>query len=206
MNIMSRTHRKELNACRTQTISDCGLTVAELENRVGNPAGTEKPDVANPNYKGKIVYSGGKLNINLSYVLTGNVYRAEIAVKNIKEVYSKGGVIINLTPSSSKFDLRIHGASLAEITQGLKLCSCEAGLYIGGWGPSPTHYKWGNALLLSSTTPRSTWKMTDAHEFGHKLGLKHRSNNGMMDYADPNKRDSRKLLPIERQRIIDLYK
>jgi hypothetical protein len=48
--------------------------------------------------------------------------------------------------------------------------------------------------------------MTDAHEFGHKLGLKHRSNQGMMDYADPDSPDRRKFLPSERQRIIDLYK
>jgi hypothetical protein len=88
----------------------------------------------------------------------------------------------------------------------LKLCTCEAGLYIGGWGPLPSHHKWGNALLVGSTTPRSSWKMADAHEFGHKLGLKHRSNQGMMDYADPDSPDRRKFLPSERQRIIDLYK
>lgn len=40
----------------------------------------------------------------------------------------------------------------------------------------------------------------------HKLGLKHRRDGGIMDYADPNKPDRRKFLPSERERIINLYK
>ncbi|HTF85088.1 MAG TPA: hypothetical protein VL987_10960 [Cellvibrio sp.] len=207
MNSMSRAHRQDLKTCKTETISNCGLTVAQLENLVGKPAGTTKPDTANPAFKNKVVFSNGKLTINLAYILTGNIYRAETGLKNIKEVYAKAGITINFAPNASKFDIRIHGATLAEIVQGLKLCSCEAGLYIGGWAPAPTHYKWGNALLLGSTPPRSTWKLTDAHEFGHKLGLKHRSDLGIMDYPPkPGKRDRRKFTASDRQRIIDLYK
>lgn len=206
MNTLTRIQKQEVKSCKTEAISNCGLTTTQLEGLIGNPAGTQKSDVMNPDYKGKVVYSNGKLTINLNYILTGNIYRAEIGLKNIKEIYTKGNVIINFTPNASKFDLRIHGAALAEIAQGLKLCSCEAGLYIGGWAPSPSHYKWGNTLLLGSTSPRPTWKMTDAHEFGHKLGLKHRTDKGMMDYAEPDKPDRRKFLPSDRQRIIALYK
>src|SRR5690606_21203730 len=137
---------QNLKTCKTETISDCGLTVADLESLVGKPAGTAKSDTPNPAYKGKVIYTGGKLSINLAYILTGNIYRAATGLKNIKEVYTKAGIAINFTPNASKFDIRIHGASLVEITQGLKLCSCEAGLYIGGWAPSPSHYKWGNAI------------------------------------------------------------
>lgn len=205
MSNLSRIQRTELRACKTETISDCGLTAAQLKTRIGNPAGVGKSDAINPSYKGKVVHQGGRLHINLSYILTGNIQRAEIGLKNIRDVYASGGVVINLKPSASKFDIRIHGASLSEITQGLKLCTCEAGLYIGGWAPSPQHFKWGNALLLGSTPAVKSWKITDAHEFGHKLGLKHRTDGGIMDYEPLDKPDNRKLLASDIQRIISLY-
>lgn len=206
MDSLSRLQRQEVRACKTQTISDCGLTSKQLKGLVGNPAGTDKADMTNPNYKEKIVYKNGKLHINLSYILTGNIARAEVGLKNIREIYGNGGVIVNLTPNPARFDIRLHGATLTEIVQGLKICTCVDGLMIGGWAPSPKHYKWGDALLLASTTPIASWKMTDAHEFGHKLGLKHRTDMGMMDYADPNKPDRRKFLANDLQRIVNLYK
>lgn len=206
MNSLSHVQKQELRTCKTETITNCGLTAAQLELRVGNPAGTDKPDIANPHYKGKVVYLNGKLHINLNYVLTGNIQRAEIGLKNIKEIFAGGGVIINFKPNLTKVDIRIHGAALAEITQGLKLCTCEAGLFIGGWAPAPDHYQWGNALLLGSTPAKNSWKMTDAHEFGHKLGLKHRTDGGMMDYAHPDKPDRRKFTANDCFRIINLYR
>ncbi|MET0355688.1 MAG: matrixin family metalloprotease [Cellvibrio sp.] len=206
MNNLSRIQRSELKACQSEPIINCRLTAAELKARVGNPAGTDKADVTNPNYKGKVVYSNGKLQLNLSYVLTGNIVRAEIGLRHIREVYSAGGVIVNFKANPGKFDIRIHGATLAEISLGLGLCNCEAGLYIGGWAPSPGHAMWGNALLLASTPEKKTWKLTDAHEFGHKLGLKHRTDGGIMDYAFPDKPDPRRFTTSDLQRIIDLYR
>ncbi len=162
--------------------------------------------MANPDYKGKVFFFNGKLHINLNYILTGNISRAEIGLKNIKQVFSDGGVIANFKPSPTLVDLRIHGAALVEITQGLKLCTCDAGLYIGGWAPAPDHSQWGNTLLLGSTPAKNSWKMTDAHEFGHKLGLKHRTDGGMMDYAHPGKPDRRKFTANDCLRIINLYR
>ena len=153
---LSRIQKQELRSCKTETIANCGLTAAQLESRVGNPAGIDKPDVPNPNYKGKIVYLNGKLHINLNYILTGNIYRAEIGLKNIKDIFAAGGAIVNFIPNPTKVDIRIHGAALAEITQGLKLCTCEAGLFIGGWAPAPDHSQWGNALLLGSTPAKNS--------------------------------------------------
>lgn len=102
MNSMSRAYRQDLKTCKTETISNCGLTVAQLENLVGKPAGITKPDTANPAFKNKVVFSNGKLTINLAYILTGNIYRAEIGLKNIKEVYAKAGITINFTPQRFK--------------------------------------------------------------------------------------------------------
>ena len=162
--------------------------------------------MVNPFYKGKVVIRAGVININLNYVLTGNISRADIGLKDLRSLLKDHGIIANLTANPARPDLRIHGASLTDIVIGLKTCTCEDGLYIGGWAPHPDHPMWGNALLLSSTSPRASWKIETVHEFFHKLGLKHRRLGGIMDYVDPNGPDRRKFLPSERQRIIDLYK
>lgn len=80
-------------------------------------------------------------------------------------------------------------------------------LNIGGWAPSYEYYKWGDTLLLNPYTPIFYWEMTDAHELGHKLGLSHRSDLGMMDYWNEKiyKRDPRKFLPSDKARIAALY-
>lgn len=204
----SLAERKELRACKSTLVSDCGLTLTDVQALQGNPAGVGKADEINPYYKGKVTYKSGALTINLKYVLTGNIHRAEAALDNIRRLYSKAKITVNLTPSPSHFDIRIHGSTLAEIAQGLRLCDCTGALYIGGWGPSHRHPLWGNALLVNPFTPKKYWLMSDAHEFGHKLGLKHRKDRGLMDYppANPNAPDLRKFLPSDRQRIIDLYK
>lgn len=89
MSTLSRIQRTELRACKADTISNCGLTAAKLKTMVGNPAGVGKADVINPGYKGKVFFKNSKLQINLSYVLTGNIQRAETGLKNIREVYSE---------------------------------------------------------------------------------------------------------------------
>ena len=200
----TRIEKGELRACKKQVVSECQLK--DLQKLVNNPAGTDKADVPNPNYKGKVVVKAGVIHINLSYVLTGNIARAEVGLKDLRTFFRENGIVANFAASAGKADLRIHGASLSDIVQGLKICTCEEGLYIGGWAPNPNHPTWGNALLLSVTSPRKAWKIETVHEFFHKLGLKHRRDGGIMDYADPNKPDRRKFLPSERQRIIELYK
>lgn len=201
---LTRTQKAEVKACKQQAVSECQLK--DLQKLVNNPAGTSKADVANPHYEGKVTVKAGVIHVNLSYTLTGNISRAEVGLKDLKSFCKSNGIVATFTPSAGKPDLRIHGASLSDIVLGLKICSCEEGLYIGGWAPSPDHPTWGNALLLSSTSPRSAWRIETVHEFFHKLGLKHRRDGGIMDYADPNKADRRKFLASERQRIIDLYK
>lgn len=183
MDIYFTSEKKDLKSCRTEEISDCGLTLKAVQGLVGKPAGTDKGDKVNPLYKSKIKVVGGKLTIALTYILTGHIERAEACLHNIKTLYTNAGINISFQPSSSQFDLRIHGANLSEFTQGLKLCDCEAARYIGGWGPSYKHHKWGNALLVNPHPPKKTWALSDAHEFGHKLGLKHRTDGGIMDYA-----------------------
>lgn len=198
--------RQELKICKSEDLSNCTLSAKRVDELAGNPAGTGKSDEANPFYKGKVVYASGQLTINLSYTLTGNMIRAEAALKNIKEMYTKANILINLTPNPSAFDIRIHGATLGELAQGVGLCDCNSALVIGGWAPNPRHVKWGNALLVNPHSPSQTWKISDAHEFGHKLGLKHRQDLGLMDYAPVKTQDKRTFKPSDRQRIIDLYK
>ncbi len=201
---LSRAQRAEVRECKRQPVSACQLK--DLQKLVNNPAGTDKPDVVNPYYRGKVTIRAGVIHINLTYVLTGNINRADIGLKDLRSFFRDHGIVASFTANPIKPDLRIHGASLTDIVIGLKICTCEEGLYIGGWAPNPDHPTWGNALLLSSTSPRSSWKIETVHEFFHKLGLKHRRLGGIMDYIDPNKPDRRKFLPSERQRIIDLYK
>lgn len=203
---IERKIEKELRACRTQDISDCGITANTINKLESNPAGTNKNDVKNPGYQGKIDFKLGNVEINLRYVLTGNIKRAEVVTKNIANIFGKGGIKVNFQQDHNDFDLRIHGATLSELAEGLKLCDCESALKIGGWGPSYKHLKWGKALLVNPYSPRGTWKMSDAHEFGHKLGLKHRINQGIMDYPPKRGFDQRKLNESDKQRIIYLYK
>lgn len=202
----TRLEKQELKACKSEELSKCNISAAQIDALRGNPAGVGKPDVANPHYKGKVTYTGGKLTINLNYILSGNIARAEAALKNIKSMYTKANIVINLTANPSKPDIRIHGATLTELAQGVGLCDCKSALYLGGWAPNPTHVRWGNAILVNPHSPFQTWKMSDAHEFGHKLGMKHRNDFGLMDYPEPGVRDIRKFKPSDRQRIIDLYK
>lgn len=202
----TRLERKEMRFCKSTLPSNCGLTLKDVQGLEGNPAGVGKPDVINPKYKGKIKYAAGKLSINLAYVLTGNILRSQSALANIRKLYQGAGIEINLTPSASKFDIRIHGATLAELAQGLRLCDCTGALYIGGWAPSHQHPIWGNALLVNPHSEKKGWLLSDAHEFGHKLGLKHRKDLGIMDYPPPNAPDLRSFKASDKQRIIDLYK
>lgn len=108
--------RRALTSCRTETISSCGLTLDHIEGLVGNPAGTGKPDIVNPEYIGKVSFRGDRIVITLKYILTGNISRARIALKNIVDVYAKGGVDIEFSSNAAQHDLRIHGASLIEFT------------------------------------------------------------------------------------------
>jgi len=202
---MSKTLKKELRACKTQLVTDCGLTFSAVAALEGNPAGVSRGDESNPDYRGKISVQNGRLSIKLSYVLTGDIYRAEAGLKNIVKLYSAAGVAITMMPSPLKYDLRIHGATLGELAQGLKLCDCNAALYIGGWAPSYRHYRWGKALLLNPFQPRNSWALTDVHEFGHKLGLKHRIDKGIMDYPPKKGPDMRKITSSDIQRIVNLY-
>lgn len=202
----NRLEKQELKVCKSEELANCTISAAQVNALQGNPAGVGRPDVANPYYKGKVTYSGGKLTINLNYILTGNIIRADAALKNIVDVYAKASIAINFTANATRPDLRIHGANLTELAQGVGLCDCNSALLIGGWAPNPDHVKWGNALLVNPHSTRKTWKMSDAHEFGHKLGLKHRSDLGLMDYPPKTAIDRRNFLPSDRQRIIDLYK
>jgi len=206
MSSIEKLKKAELKQCQAYKVTDCGLTLEKVKALESNPAGTSKGDELNPDYKGKVIINGDKLVINLNYVLTGNIDRAKAGLKNITDIYAAAMVTINFSPNPAKFDLRIHGATLAEFAQGLKLCDCDAALLVGGWAPSPKHYKWGKALLLNSTTPKSEWPLVDAHEFGHKLGLKHRTDLGIMDYPPKKGIDRRKVTESDKKRIMDLYK
>lgn len=206
MSQFDRKQKKALRSCRTQEISSCGLTLDKIKSLIGKPAGVDKKDEINPDYKGKVSVKGDKIVITLKYVLTGNVDRARAALKNIVDVYAKGGVTVEFTANAANHDLRIHGASLVELTQGLKLCDCEAALYIGGWAPSYKHYKWSKSLLVNPVVHKDYWKLSDAHEFGHKLGLKHREDGGFMDYPPKKGRDRRKFSPNDKKRIAVLYR
>lgn len=117
---MSKGLNKELRACKTQLVADCGLTLSAVAALEGNPAGVSRGDESNPDYRGKISVQNGRLSIKLSYVLTGDIYRAEAGLKNIVKLYSAAGVAITMMPSPLKYDLRIHGATLGGVSPRIK--------------------------------------------------------------------------------------
>lgn len=203
----SKTVKQEIKACVANIVSDCGLKSSDIDKLEGNPAGTDKKDFINPSYVGKITVKDDKVFIGLTYALSGNMGRAKAALKNIPAVFKSQKVIVEFTENKDKYDLRIHGASLGDLADGLKSCTCEDMLRIGGWGPHYSHYKWGNVLLVNPHVHQDYWKISDAHEFGHKLGLRHRNDNGIMSYWDEQKhrKDPRKFLPSDRARILALY-
>lgn len=204
---MSKALREELKACAANIVSDCGLKSSDIDRLEGNPAGTDKKDFINPNYIGKITLKDDKVYIRLTYTLTGNLTRARAAVKNIPAVFNAEKVIVEFVENKTRYDLRIHGASLGDLASGLKSCACEDMLRIGGWGPHYSHFRWGDALLVNPHSHPIYWKFSDAHEFGHKLGLVNRNDFGLMAYWNEKKysRDPRKFLPSDRARIISLY-
>ena len=197
--------RKDLKQCKTETISDCGLSLKDVKGLVGKPAGVGRRDAKNPHYVDKVVVKGGRIHFNFSYLLTGNIGRAQGALRNIESLYSQAGAIVNFKPSVTP-DIRIHGANFTELMQGLKLCDCKAARYIGGWAPHYKHHKWSNALLLNPHLPSKDWPLVDAHEFGHKLGLRHKVDGGIMDYPPKKGRDRRRIIASDIKRIADLYR
>ena len=197
--------RKDLKQCKSETISECGLKLQEVKALVGKPAGVGRQDAINAKYKGKVYVKGGRLFFDLSYLLTGHIGRAEAGLQNIRSLYSSAGATLTFTPSVQSPDLRIHGTSFTELMQGLRLCDCEAARYIGGWAPHYKHPQWSNALLLNPHLPTREWPLVDAHEFGHKLGLKHKVDGGIMDYPPKRGRDNRKITASDINRIIKLY-
>lgn len=199
--------RRELKSCAANLVSDCGLRTTDINSLEGNPAGTSKSDYVNPNYVGKISERKDEIHINLTYSLSGSTSRAKAAVKNIQSVFKTQKVIVNFVENQQRYDLLIHGATIGDLATGLKACECNDMLRIGGWGPHHTHFKWGNALLVNPHSHRSYWKMSDAHEFGHKLGLRHRQDMGIMAYWNErtHRSDPRKFLPSDRARIVNLY-
>ena len=198
--------RKDLKQCKTETISDCGLKLKEVKSLIGNPAGIGRQDQKNPKYHGKVSVKNGVLHFNLSYLLTGHIDRAKAGLNNIIQMFSKAGVIVSFTPTVRNPDRRIHGANFAKLVEGLKLCDCDAARYIGGWAPHHTHYKWPNALLLNPHLPEKDWPNVDAHEFGHKLGLKHKVDGGIMDYPPKRGKDRRTITASDINRIKALYR
>jgi hypothetical protein len=162
------------------------------------------PDAINQDYVGKVtVKPDGSVEINLTTEYTGDLKTAQAAGRYIKKEYGKAGVMVNLTPASpgAKPDLVIHGASLEDFVAAGVACSCNGAANLGGWGPryntSKTQYS--NQLLVNGFDPNPS--RAAAHEFGHKMGLSHRSG-GIMDYPDQNQGP---VSPSDVNRIRNLY-
>jgi RHS repeat-associated protein len=154
-----------------------------------------RPDRAYQDYLGKNVFvlPNGKIVINLTITYTGNQGRAEKAANNIVTVFRKAGIAVNLLKSGSGTpDLVIHGASLADIVAAGLACTCSGAANIGGYG------RFNDNILGVNVYSNQNIRLNDAHEFAHKLGLRHRPNGITSTPAEP-------ITPNDIDRIRDLY-
>jgi len=196
---------RELQQCSGSASSSC-LSIDRVKSLTGNPAGTSNADSANENYRGKVIIGeDGGVEINLGIAYSGNTKRARESAKNIRKAYGKAGVTVNFNVISdaSKADLIIRGASLQDYVSAGLVCDCSTALLIGGWAPSDNN-KYFPRNLLSTTVNSGNHLISDAHEFGHKLGLEHR-NSGIMSYAPNEGPDRRQVTSGDVDRIRGLY-
>jgi hypothetical protein len=142
---------------------------------------TGSSDEMNPSIMGDISF-----NEKGGMVLT-RVYRYEnispVQMKqqeqSIEKTWSvnKGAVELRQATEGEQVDLTFHGTTSREMADKVKLCDCMAGSFIGGINPP----KEKDDIYINLETPFKSGKTAD-HEFGHHLGLSHRSC-GIMDYT-----------------------
>ena len=202
---MFKEQTEQLQKCRAADIDPCGgLSKSQVDKHRGNPAGTGKADRASPLLKDNVtVNEDGSIDISVNYYGKGDRKRVREAVINIRKAYAKQDINISFSKvgSEAEAEVVIFAATLTDMVKACLARTCEAAIGIGGSGSFS-----GKQLLLNTVANGDNY-LTDAHEFRHNLGLRHRTDGGIMDYPpiSPNKRDNREVTISDRNRIRSLY-
>lgn len=180
-----------------------GISSSQVDQIRGNPAGTNKKDDASTSTIQDVqLNDDGSIDINVSFFAKGDVKRVEKGIFNIRKAWKKQDVRVNFTETDmeANADIVVQGASLEDMVRSCLTQTCDAAMNIGGYAP------YSGKLLLLNTFDNTRTTLIDAHEFGHKLGLRHRKDKGIMDYPPKNGGpDFRKVRPSDAQRIRSMH-
>jgi RHS repeat-associated protein len=153
----------------------------------GAAAGTDDSgggDSANPEVKGRIGFneSGGMI-LSETYSYTNiSDQQAKNFAERVESAWGRHGGDVNLrrADEGEKPYLTINGISNRQMAINLNLCSCMAAAFVGA-------HRYGIGVInINLSTPFPQEANMPEHEFGHDLGLKHRSN-GVMSYTGRTK-------------------
>ncbi|MES2669615.1 MAG: SpvB/TcaC N-terminal domain-containing protein [Pseudomonadota bacterium] len=155
--------------------------------KTGQAAGTDDSgggDVANPKLVGRLDFNeSGGMELSETYSYKGI---SDQAAKNfesrVESAWSShgGNVDLRRAREGETPDLMLSGITNRQMAENLNLCSCMAAAFVGA------HSQRSGVININMGTPLPQHITMPEHEFGHDLGLKHRSD-GVMSYSGKTK-------------------
>jgi hypothetical protein len=155
--------------------------------KTGQAAGTDDSgggDAPNKNLVGRLNFNeSGGMELSATYSYKGI---SDQAAKNFESRVESawgghgGNVDLRRAGEGETPDLMLSGITNRQMAENLNLCSCMAGAFIGA------HSQKSGVININMGTPLPQNMTMPEHEFGHDLGLKHRSD-GVMSYTGKTK-------------------
>ena len=155
--------------------------------KTGQAAGTDDSgggDVANKNLVGRLNFNeSGGLELSETYSYKGISDQAASNFESrVESAWGShgGNVDLRRAGEGETPDLMLSGITNRQMAENVNLCSCMVGAFIGA------HSQRSGAININMGTPLPQHMTMPEHEFGHDLGLKHRSD-GVMSYTGKTK-------------------
>jgi hypothetical protein len=155
--------------------------------KTGQAAGTDDSgggDVANPKLVGRLDFNeNGGMALSETYSYKGISDQAAKSFESrVESAWSShgGNVDLRRAGEGETPDLMLSGITNRQMAENLNLCSCMAAAFVGA------HSQSSGVININMGTPLPQHITMPEHEFGHDLGLKHRSD-GVMSYSGKTK-------------------